>query len=415
MVSNETSPGEAATNSARPAALKGSRWNNLFEVDGRWLVVNSMTMGAAAVDAELAKVLASGDSIPSSPAIDTLSRLGIVALEQDDERRGLDALGRRSWAGPILDLFAIAPVTTLGRSLARQIALLVNAITGACEARTIRTVKLRLCGASPELARRNAEILAAVAVTCHELDLELVSLLMGDALQDALASSKAVANAYFFRWRPISADRDGKALEAVRGLLRRGKMVAIQIAARDHETLRTHKDWFEELAADDLLMRHPNAAWDVGVDDDERPFFLASVCHRDDDRVAELAAMRRLLTDFGIPLRPALAPFQFHPGCPLLLPQAHIILPTGRRVRCIDDVATSGPGFDPRAASRIRVTEQLERSCTRCSVLPFCLSRCPKLPAPVPDSPECERVRKSARGELLRLIESGQLRPASRE
>lgn len=407
------SSGEAVT--AEPAALAGSRWNNLFELEGRWFVVNSITMRAAGIDAELAGRLASGEALPSSPAIEALSRLGIVATAPDDERRGLEALGRRSWAGPILDLFAIGPVTTLGRSLARHIALIVESITSAHAARSIRTVKLRLCGASSALARRNAEVLSAVAAVCRELELELVSLLMGDALGDALASRGAGADAFFFRWRPASADQDGEALEAIRGLLRRGKLVAVQLAVRDREALRAHEGWLRELAADELLMRHPNAAWDVGLDDGERPFFLASVCHRGDDQVRELAAARGLLTELGIPLRPALAPFQLHPGCPLLLPRAHILLPTGRRVRCNDDVGSSEPGFDPRAASQARVAEQLDRACTRCSVLPFCLSRCPKLPAPVPDSPACEQVRRGARIELRRLLESGQLRPEDPE
>jgi hypothetical protein len=408
MGSTRTPTGE--TEAAKPAVLEASRWNNVFELGGRWLVVNSITMRAAAIDAELAGILASGRAIPSSPGVETLARLGIVATAQDDERRGLDALGRRPWAGPILDLFAIGPVTTLGGSLARHIALVIESITGAHQARAIRTVKLRLCGASRALARRNSEILSAVAAVCHELDIKLVSLLIGDELHDALACSEAVADAYFFRWRPVSADHDGEALEAIRGLLRRGKLVAIQIAARDREALRAQQGWFQELATDDLLMRNPNAAWDVGVDDGDRPFFAASVCHRGADRVRELAAARGLLTDLGLPLRPAVAPFQFHPGCPLLVPGAHIVLPTGRRVACTDDVGTTESGVDPRGASRVRVSEQLARSCTRCSVLPFCLSRCPKLPAPVPDSPECEQVKQGARVELRRLLESGQLR-----
>ncbi len=409
MGSTEVPRGEAA--GAEPAALVGSRWNHLFELGDRRIVVNSITMRAAVVDAGLAGALAAGAAIPPSPTALVLRRLGIVATARDDERQGLDALGLRSWAGPILDLFVIGPVTTLGRSLARQIALIVESITAARQARTIRTVKLRLCGASSALARRNAEVLSAVGAACRELGVELVSLLMGDDLQDALACGDGLADAYFFRWRPSSAERDGEALEAIRGLLRRGKLVAVQIAVRDREALCAHQDWFRALAGDEPLMRSPNVAWDVGLDDPGRPFFLASVCHRDPDRVRELAAARGLLTELGVPLRPALSPFQFHPGCPLLLPDAHILLPTGRRVACNDDVGTSEPGFDPRPASRARVAEQLERACTRCSALPFCLARCPKLAAPVPDSPECLEVKHGARVELLRLLESGQLRP----
>jgi radical SAM protein with 4Fe4S-binding SPASM domain len=242
---------------------------------------------------------------------------------------------------------------------------------------------------------------------------------MGDAVHDALAAGEAGADAYFFRWQPISADRDGDALEAIRGLLRRGKLVAIQIAAAGRDALAPHRRWLHELADDDQLVRHPGAAWDAGIVDAARPFFAAAVCHRDAARIAELAAMRRYLTDLGIPVRPGLAPFQFHPGCPLLVPGSHVVLPTGRRVLCIDEAATDAAaneaGFDPRAASQARVAEQLRGACTRCSVLPFCLSRCPRLAAPVPDSPECTQIRQRAHAELRRLLASGQIRPEDAE
>src|SRR5213078_544848 len=193
-------------------------------------------------------------------------------------------------------------------------------IARAQEARAIRVVKLRMSGASGVLAEHNTEVVRAVAAVCGELGIELVSLFMADALHDALACGEAIADAYFFRWRPVSAERDGEAIEAIRDLLRQGKMIAIQIAIPDHEALLVHLRWLRELATDDLLMRSANIAWDVGLDG-EAPFFAASVCQRDGDRVRELAAARHLLTQLGIPIRPAVAPFQFHPGCPLLVPQ----------------------------------------------------------------------------------------------
>ena len=247
---------------------------------------------------------------------------------------------------------------------------------------------------------------------------------MADELQDALAcaapdasagsaggerANEAMFDAFFFRWRLGGPERDAAALDAVRGLISRGKLVALQLAVRDLAALRAQQDWLRALATDRALMRSPNVAWDVGLEDAARPFFVASVCHRDPASVDALAEARELLTALGVPLRPALAPFQFHQGCPLLLPQAHILLPSGQRLLCNDDVGSGDAGFAPRQASEARCAQQLEAACARCAALPFCLSRCPKHPAPTPGDAECERVKTRARAELVRLVACGQL------
>lgn len=391
-----------------------TRWAHVLSRAGRTVVVNGLSLRAVDLGpaAPSAPAPAPGGELSGDVDLARLRSLGLATTAQEDQR-GLARLTEPAWRAPVLDLFVLQPVTTLGRSLERHAEHLVESIEAAQRAGALATVKLRLCGAERSRAEASAKLLSVAKATCDRLGLTLVSLLMGESLLDAIACAEVgpAVDAYFFRWRPATRQVDASALAALRYLVARGKLVACQLVFDDLAELEGSAGALRELADDHALARHPNVAWDVGLVDPARPFFLASVCQHEPARAAALDVLRRRVTDLGVPARAALAPFSLHPGCPLLLARAHVLLPGGRRAQCLDEATGAATAQAPRAAAAERAAAQLASSCAGCSSLPFCLARCPRLPAPVPDSPECLDFQARVSGELHRLLGAGHLVP----
>lgn len=390
-------------------APQRSRWAHLLNVEGRRVVVHGLTMRAAELGEPLAERYAAGRPLPAEDETEHLRRLGLAGSPAEDERAA-EALRHPAWAAPVLDLFVVPPVTSLGRSLERQLDHLTESIREARAAHACSTVKLRLCGATRADAARNARTLAAARAVTDELGVSLISLLMGEALHDACGAAQGPAvDAYFFRWRPAAREHDAPALDAVRALLAQGKLVAIQLALAAGAELAAHTAALAALALDRELTHHPNLAWDVALVEPGLPFFAAATCQR--QRCSELDALRAELTALGLPLRPALAPYSLHPGCPLLLAGAHVLLPSGRRAQCMEELTGTPCEPPPRQAAAQRAASQLASSCAACASVGFCLARCPKLAAPVPGSPECAAILDRTRDELERLVTCGALHP----
>ncbi len=388
----------------------GSRWNILLPWRRGWVAVSSLTTQAAVVDEATADRLRRRAPVMPSSVTPQLHRLGIVVeAGMDEQARMAAALQRRAWAGPVLDLFVLAAPAP-----ATQLYQIGRAIAAARAAGPLELVKLRLrsAGAPIEL---DAAFLAAVGDRCRRLGVGLTTLWMGERLADTLRVRGDLADSFYFRWQP-GTDDDDHALDGLRNLVRLGKLIAVQIAIDDGSALLRQRRRLRSVAADPALVRARNLTWDVSVAaGDGGPGFLPGVCHRQPGAAARLARGRRVLTTLGIPVRPAIAPFHQHPGCPLLIRGACAVLASGRLVSCLVDAGdppppTAAAGFAPGPAATRRMAAQCAGACSGCAVLPFCLARCPRLPAPVPGSAECTQVVRAVERELGRLLSVGHLR-----
>lgn len=387
--------------------MRPSSFNILEPWRGRWIVFNSLNGRAVAVGTTVMSALRSGklDRLPRR-SFARLEELGFVVEDQIDERTQL--LDVR-WPSRTAD------VTVLGSGTGgddRSVEAALDFILDRRRRGEIDQAKLRLCSGGAESIASRGAALAAVREACEREGVTLVAMWTAEQLEEARSVAGVSAEAFFFRWELGRAGSGSRraVLEAARDLVAQGKSIVIQLAISRLDEIERCSDTIRWAARQPELVRGGRCLWDVTVASEEHPvYFLPSVCLEFSDPAFDLLATARdELSRLGIRVRPAIAPYRMHPGCPFRFALARAYDERGGRIACLLDA--KGPWrCDGEALSQDAVSrkEQVERCGTSCALLPFCLARCPRMDALVPESPSCANRKRMIEQELRRMLVSG--------
>ncbi len=419
---------ELARRAAASSALRGSRLRVHLAHGSDVFVLNPRTMGATVVDRATADAL---DRRPlalppeAQPLLVRLRRLGLVVEETAREEEPLAAqLRRPTWATPGVDATLLCEP---GMPPAPGVEAVRRLIDDTRRRGPVLMVKFRVCGRKGGVMDQRIEALSSIRDTARQHGLQIGVGFGTDRLAEVGEVEPAATDAFFVCWD--LSKRGARAAEEaspagwaeILDRVGRGAYVAASIAARNQADIDHHRESIVRLARDPrakqikwVVAPAPLGPWG---------YLLTTTCFTAPETMAWLLRLRRALGELGLRPRPVFNGLHVHSGCPMLAPGSWLVDSAGNQRRCAAAVARgrchtwagvarrTTARFEPAPNSAARLEQQLAGECRHCWALAFCARRCPGLPAPVPESEECQGFRRSVRYDLETSLLTGQLVP----